>query len=384
VKRLSVTGGYRSTDNNKFGTNGTWKGTLDWSLNDWGRVRGGVQHAVRAPNISELFSPQLNNFPTFTNSDPCNTTGAIAAQFRNGPNGAQVQSLCAAQSAVAGGPAYGQPSGQANGIVGGNPNLNPEKADSFTAGFVFASPFDSDLLSRLQFSVDYWSIELEDAIDSVNAVTIVQRCYNRDNANPTFDIGNTWCQLFNRDANNGGVIQLQQLQQNQAFINTSGVDLGINWGIGMGGAGDLGFQLVATWLEKFEEQTSTADPVDDFAGAVGQVTGETNPEYKATLVTTYSRPNLQVQVVSRYIDSMIHRNVVTGGSPTTNTGVPATWYFDLAGKYEVFENFTIRLGVNNLLDQEPRLYSPNIQANTDPSLYDVLGRRYHVGLEWRM
>jgi outer membrane receptor protein involved in Fe transport len=385
LKRLSVTGGYRSTDNNKFGRDGTWKGTLDWSLNDWGRIRGGVQHAVRAPNISELFSPQLNNFPTFTNQDPCNTSGTIAGQFRNGPNGAQVAALCAAQSAVAGGVAYGQPAGQANGITGGNPDLVPEKADSFTAGFVFASPFDSDLLSRLQFSVDYWSIELEDAIDSIDAVLIVHRCYNKDNANPSFDINNEWCQLFNRDQGNGGVIELQQLQQNQAFVNTSGVDLGINWGIGMGGAGDLGFQLVATWLEKFEEQSSTADPVFDYAGAVGNVTGETNPEYKATLVTTYSRPNLQVQLTSRYIDAMIHRNVANAsGSPLTNTGVPSTWYFDLAGKYEVFENFTIRLGVNNLLDQEPRLYSPNIQANTDPSLYDVLGRRYFAGLEWRM
>ena len=65
------------------------------------RFRGGFQHAVRSPTIAELYSPQVNNFPTFTNQDPCNTTGAIAATYRNGPNGAQVRALCTAQSAVA-------------------------------------------------------------------------------------------------------------------------------------------------------------------------------------------------------------------------------------------------------------------------------------------
>jgi len=86
---------------------------------------------VRSPNISELFSPQLNNFPTFTNQDPCNTTGTIAATYRSGPNGAQVRALCAAQSVVAGGANYFQPFGQATGIIVGNPNLKPEVADSF-------------------------------------------------------------------------------------------------------------------------------------------------------------------------------------------------------------------------------------------------------------
>jgi outer membrane receptor protein involved in Fe transport len=81
---------------------------------------------------------------------------------------------------------------------------------------------------------------------------------------------------------------------------------------------------------------------------------------------------------------MVNAQTVTGGSPITNTGVPATWYFDLIGRYEVTGNLTIRAGVNNLADQKPRLYSPNVQANTDPSLYDVLGRRYYVGIDYRL
>jgi outer membrane receptor protein involved in Fe transport len=382
-QKLDLIGGVRTSDNNLFGRVETWKANLDWTITDWARFRGGVQHAVRSPNIQELFAPQLNNFPNGAGSDPCNTTGTIAAQYRNGPTGAQVQALCAAQSAAAGLGSYVQPAGQFNGITGGNPNLTPETADSFTAGFVVSSPSDAGLFERLSFSVDYWSVDVEEVIAAVGAVTIVQRCFNRDDANPTYDINNTWCEQFNRDANNGGVIELEQLSRNQSFINTSGVDLTTNWGFGLG-AGSLDFQLVATWIEKFETQTTPDDPVNDFVGSIGSVTATATPKWKGTLMTSYSLDNLQAQLAVRYIDSMIHANVVTGSSPVSNTGVPETWYLDLSGRYDLTDSVTLRLGVNNLLDQEPRLYTPNVQANTDPSTYDVLGRRYFIGVNMRM
>jgi outer membrane receptor protein involved in Fe transport len=383
IQKLDLITGIRTTDNNLFGDDQTWKANLDWTITDSIRFRGGLQHAVRSPNIQELFAPQLNNFPNGAGSDPCNTTGTIATQYRNGPDGAQVQALCAQQSAAAGLNSYVQPAGQFNGITGGNPNLTPETADSYTAGFVFESPFEGKYVERLSVSLDYWAIDVEDIIAAVGAVTIVQRCYNRDNANPTYDINNTWCQLFNRDPNNGGVIELQQLSRNQAFINTSGIDLTANWGFPVG-PGNLDFRVVGTWVEKFESQTTSDDPVNNFLGSIGATTGSATPKWKGTLLTTYSMQNLQGQLTVRFIDNMIHANVVTGSSPLSNTGVPETWYLDLSGRYDLTENVTFRVGVNNLLDQEPRLYTPNIQANTDPSTYDVLGRRYFVGFDVRM
>ncbi len=81
---------------------------------------------------------------------------------------------------------------------------------------------------------------------------------------------------------------------------------------------------------------------------------------------------------------MINAQVVTGGSPISNTGTKETWYFDLSARYNVMENFSVRLTVNNLMNQQPRLYSPNVQSNTDPSLFDVLGRRYTLGFEMKL
>ena len=374
VKSLSATVGARVSDSNISGQDSSYKLTVDWAMTDMVRFRGGAQSAVRAPNVNELFAPQLNNFPSFTNSDPCNTTGSIAATYRNGPNAAQVRALCAAQSAVAGGAAYVQPAGQATGIVGGNPGLKPEKATSFTAGFVVQPT------KNLSATIDYWSINLEEVIGAVGATTIVQRCFNRDGANPSFSPTNEWCQLFNRNANDGGVIGLKQLDRNQAFTEIAGVDIGLDYALSLQALGSLRWNLLATWNQKATSQTTSVDPVNDFVGTIGSTTGSATPTWRASLTTTYALGGLSVQLTNRYIDKMVHSNTVVGGSPVSNTGTAATWYHDLSASYAITPNLSVRAGISNLTDQQPRLYTPNIQANTDPSTFDVLGRRYFVGL----
>ena len=59
-------------------------------------------------------------------------------------------------------------------------------------------------------------------------------------------------------------------------------------------------------------------------------------------------------------------------------GTGAAVYVDTALQATIDDKFTFRLGVNNLFDRQPELYAPNVQSGTDPSLYDVIGRRYYV------
>lgn len=387
IDSFAITTGFRVSDNNNTGSNNSWKVNGDWTINDFLRARGGFQTAVRAPTVNELYAPQLNNFPAFTGQDPCDTTLPAAAWNRQGPNGAQVTALCTTQSVVAGGPSFVW-LGQANGITGGNPNLQPETAESFTIGFVAESPFTNPWLQGLYGSVDYWSIEMEDVIAAVGASTIVQRCFNRDGANPTYSPTNEWCQLFRREPSNGSVIELAQLSRNQAFTNTSGVDVVLGYGLdfndlGIANGGQLDFNWLTTWVERYETQTSVADPMNDYVGTIGTGTGSATPEWRSTLTTSYSREKLRLALTTRWIEGMKHSATVTGGSPITNKGTPTTFYLDLTGNYHLTDSITLRGGVNNLLNQEPRLYTPNIQSNTDPSTYDVLGRRYFVGVNVR-
>lgn len=389
AEEVTLTAGYRVTDNSRSGTSDSWKINGDWKVNDYLRFRGGYQKAIRSPSITELFAPVLNNFPTFTNQDPCNTSVGSTTNpeyGRAGANGAQVQALCAIQSGLAGGATFNQPSGQATGLTGGNVNLSPEESDSYTVGFVLSSPFTGNsFVESLGLTVDYWSIELDKQIGAFAATTIVQRCFNRDGANPTYDPANAWCQLFERDPSNGGVINLSQTNTNDLALETSGVDITGRWGVDLDTYGALNWNLVATWIESYKSGTTVtaSDPMYEYVGTIGSTTGSAVPEWKFTLNSTYTYDDLRLTLATRYIQNMSHANRVTGGSAASNTNVPETWYFDLNGTYNLTDYVTLRAGVNNLFDQEPRLYTPNVQANTDPSQYDVVGRAAFVGINLR-
>ncbi len=395
VENLSITAGYRTTDQSQSGSADSWKITGDWTVNDWLRFRGGVQTAIRSPSISELFAPQVPNFPSYSGQDPCNTsataamiansTGSYHPEYgRNGPNGALVQALCAAQGdGTAGGPTFQQSFGQAQALAGGNPNLSPETSDSYTVGFVLNSPIATGFINDLYLSVDYWNIEVEDAIGAFSATTIIQRCFNRDGANPTYSPTNAWCQLFDRGAGDGRVINMLQLQDNRNYIETSGVDIALGWGIDLSSLGDLDFRVVSTWVEGYGAGTtvSAADPIYEYVGTIGTGTGSAVPEWRHTVTTTWNYDALSLTGTGRFIDAMSHANLITGG---TGSGTEETWYFDLRGSFDLTSNVTLRAGVNNVFDEGPQIYSPNIQANTDPSTYDILGRRFFVGVNLRM
>jgi outer membrane receptor protein involved in Fe transport len=140
------------------------------------------------------------------------------------------------------------------------------------------------------------------------------------------------------------------------------------------------------WVEPLRDLDHRGGNVDtrDFAGTIGQVTATSNPEWRGTILTSYGWNNLSANVTNRYISAMDHGNTVTGGSPLTNTGVEAIWYTDIGAEYKLPNNIKLRAGINNVSNQQPRLYTPNVQANTDPSLYDVLGRTFFVGVGWEI
>ena len=68
---------------------------------------------------------------------------------------------------------------------------------------------------------------------------------------------------------------------------------------------------------------------------------------------------------------------------TEFTGTDSIWYFDMTGTWALNDNVEFRLGVNNVFDRDPETYAPNVQSGTDPSTYDVVGRRYFGGIKLR-
>ena len=86
---------------------------------------------------------------------------------------------------------------------------------------------------------------------------------------------------------------------------------------------------------------------------------------------------------NRYIAAMENRLNVEFPGETEFTGTDAVWYTDLAGTWAVTDNVEFKLGVNNVFNKEAESYAPNVQSGTDPSTYDVVGRRVFGGIKLR-
>ncbi|ASD26220.1 TonB-dependent receptor plug domain-containing protein [Brevundimonas diminuta] len=386
VKSLDLNLGYRVAESSTVGGLPSYKAEIDWAITDILRFRGGIQRAVRAPSIGELFAPLNVSFPqigassaTGLGGDPCDSRSS----YRIGPDAAKVAALCSAQAAAAGSPNYIYTNNQVPGFAGGNPDLDEETADSFTAGLVLTSPFASPWLSGLSASVDYYSIEIENVIGAVSAANMLQGCFNAQGQNPTYDNANSYCQLFRRDPLSGSVVGASEVNANLATLKTSGVDAQLDWRVSMADAGlpdwgDLNLNVIVGWLESRERQDVPGAPLIDRVGTVDVVTaGQFNsfPEWKSLTSLNWSRGAFGLGVRWRYVAEM--------EAFTSREVLEATHYLDLNGRWDLSESISLRATVNNVTDEEPQTWNPGAQANTDPSTYDILGRRYSIGLTAR-
>ncbi|HSN71124.1 MAG TPA: TonB-dependent receptor, partial [Steroidobacteraceae bacterium] len=308
-------------------------------------------------------------------TDPCNFDSA----FRTGPNAAPVEARCLAQGIPANVlPTYRQSNSQIDALAGGNPELEEEKADTFTFGVVW----EPDFVDRLSLSVDYYDIEVEDAISFVDPSLVVSNCFNGNGGNPNYDPNNEFCQLFGRFAATSEIADLLEVQNNIGGIRTSGIDFQADWGFDIGGAGDIGLNLVASFVNEFERQELEGEPWLDYAGTIGDDPAETIPDYKLTLTGTWGLGPVTTSLRARYIPSMDHEDTVINPNSTIE-GVDSIIYLDLSAMWQVTDEFSVRAGVINLTNEDPELYSPSVDSNTDPSTYDVIGRRYFVNARYR-
>lgn len=377
--------GYRHSDYNLAGSVDTYKVGLQWNPIDEVKFRGGVNRSIRAPNINELFLPRQENFPQYT--DPCNASGS----FRTGPNADQVRALCIAQGIPeAAVDSFSQVNPQARAFVGGNKELKPEKADGWGLGFTYQSSSASEWFSRFNVSLDYYSIEIEDVIDSLTTSSIVGRCFNQLDANPTFDPNNPYCQLFSRNPANFGVTDVVTTDLNLSAEKAEGIDMNLDWGLPLtafgasDAAGDLNFRLLWTYILSREQQETVTDPFIPREGTISQTVGSAYPKHKVNLVTTYTVADVQLRYGLQFIDGMrvVNNDALLTPSTSARPTVPSYVYHDLSARWNMNSMLGITVGVNNIFDKDPPIYTTNsqagIQSNTDPSTYDVLGRRYFV------
>ena len=392
IQNLDLTLGYRFsrsefTDGITGNTGGSddsaYKAELSWTPTDWGRVRASYQRSVRAPNFNELFGGG-GSAPQYF--DPCSVTGVQ----RTGPDATEMRALCAATGVAAPDVYVQTPGTQASITTSGNTDLDPESADTYTLGLVFNPTWTNQWLERLQGSVDYWYIDISSPILSPGVNQLIADCYNYYGNNPGYDASYSSCATIVRG---GGDIFFLSDPTNPSGLfpgvnggqqQASGIDFQVNWGFetewlgAPAWMGDVQTNLLVTHLLEWNQQELADLPVLDFAGTVsffGEGLGTSFPEWKAVWNTRWSLSNFDVDVRAQYISSMDNRADVIFPGETSFTGVDDVWYWDLSGTWHVTDQAALRLGVNNVFDKQPPEYAPNVQSGTDPSLYDVIGRR---------
>jgi outer membrane receptor protein involved in Fe transport len=376
-KELSLNGGYRYSHYSTGVNTDTFKVEVRFAPVTDIQFRGSFNRAVRAPNVQDLFAPvrvALNG-----NSDPCADGSATAAQ-------------CALTGLPVGNyPVAGNPAGQYNGLIGGNPNLTPEKSDTKTLGLVFQPTF----LRGFSATVDWFDIKVKNNISTYGQDVIINQCITT--GDPTF------CSLINRDATgslwrsaNGFV---RDLNLNVGSVKTRGIDVGVNYSTRVG-ANSLSFSLQGTYLDRFVKDTGVPGVAAyDCAGLYGLVCGTPAPEWRHKARLTYSMENgLGLSLAWRYfgdvkLDRTSANPTLSGAFSPFNEKIKAQSYFDVAATFAINDSYTFRLGVQNLLDNDPPIIGANgasavnnactavfCSGNTFPNVYDSMGRYIYAGV----
>jgi outer membrane receptor protein involved in Fe transport len=275
-------------------------------------------------------------------------------------------------------------SGQINNFIGGNPNLEPEEADTYTLGFVF-TPSNSPLTVTL----DYYDISVDNAIVQLAEQDVVDGCYSIEQ-----DASSRFCRLITRNALGGLIgpttVGVNVAVNNSALLEQKGIDLGIDYAFDLGANGVLDLNFNGNYLLDNKQQAADFTPENNCVGLVGNTCQDPDHEFRFVQTTRWSRGPMDVQLRWQYVDAVQNDSIVLAGAPASNFAVPrigSEHYFDLTGRYQLTDNLQLRAGILNLLDKEPPIvgndYGGTLQnsGNTYPATYDPLGRRFFFGIK---
>ncbi|MCF1427614.1 MAG: TonB-dependent receptor [Shewanella sp.] len=336
AEQVDLSAAIRYFDYSTFGDDFTWKLGLTWNVTEELMLRGVSSTAFRAPTINELYAGKSPDFDYVTYP------------------GAQSQALV---------------------TVGGNDMLTPEEADTLTLGMVYEPTW----LDGFSMTLDYYNIDIENAIAAVNSQYIVDLCLDPSGSGQPINTNNPICQSANIYLDPSNRVVFDNGLQNIGAETTSGYDLNFAYNFESAGF-DWRVGLDATYLEEYT--VKVLDEEIDYAGIITGGSGS-YAKWKSNLNLTMDAGDWKVNYMARYIDGMDSAACTKDPSECYAPTTPSVVYHDISGEYLLSNSVRLRAGVNNLFDKEPPYYTGNTDSNTDPYTYDTLGRYFYVGATMR-
>ena len=363
AQMLSVEAGYRFSDYSSGFSTDTYKAGLDWAPVDSLRFRASFQHAVRAPNVGELFSTQ--SIALDGSEDPC--AGILGNVDVNGdpftdddPERGETECALTGMSAAQHGSVPTNPAGQYNGLLGGNTTLEPEESDTISFGFVLRPP-----VGDLSIAVDYFDIEVTDTISSTaggNADTYINNCL--DTGDPYYcgkvhrdEFGSLWLSATNA--------YIEDQAFNLGTLRTNGVDLQTSYTLNAG-EHRFGFNLVGTYLMEYSNAPLPNAPSYDCVGFYGNTCGVPAPKWRHSFRTNWRTPwaGLDIAATWRYYGDVeterLSTNPQLAGATNANGvqhGVAGLQLPGSHGEHDVRREVHVPRGCQQPARQEPADHS---------------------------
>lgn len=361
--------GIRYSDYSTIGDVTAYKAGLNWSPADAIRIRGMYQRASRAPSLFELLENGDQDYPFY--SDPCAELDPL-----DDPDTA---AFCA-QQGITDTLNFIQNNIQVEAFEYGTTDLKEETTDTYTLGIVW----QPESIADLQVSIDYWNIKVDDYIDKLNggAQGIITACFE------TLDLNSSACYsdqlgqpLIYRDLSSEMKVNIPLV--NASKLETSGVDVQVQYGIPMdfasqrvSGLGDkLQLSFMLSWLDEYVLDGIDYQDTSGWYNIPGSF-----PEWKAVMRLAYDVGPVNVTWTTTYIDAMDNQGNIPEFEDGGYSTIPSHTYHDLGAAWAIDETFELSAGIRNLFDKKPPVYDNNIDQNTDPSTYDMVGRFYFAGI----
>jgi len=363
---LTLEAAGRYSDYSTIGSTTTWEARLNWQPIDSLRFRATVGEAIRAPNIGDLFSPPGENFANV--DDPCDMQN-----LAQGTNGRLVRIANCQALGIADPENFDSLDEQSIPLLsGGNINLTEEISDTFTVGAVWTSNFG------LNVSLDFWDIEITNAIAATAAQTVLDRCVD----DPT-GINNQFCPLVDRDAI-GNVSELRNFPLNLNVLEASGIDFELEYTFDLASYGALRSRLLGSYLDNRVDVLNSAGNVDDIAGELG------DPEYQMILGLNWLVGNWEAFSEIRYIDSqfLVEQETIFGSAQNNDPNpdiqdileTGSNVYVDLGFTYNFANGIALGFNIDNAFDEDVPLTLFGNGAGS--GIYDNIGRYYNANFVW--
>jgi iron complex outermembrane receptor protein len=356
AESLEIDGALRYSDYNTFGDTTNYKLGLRWVPVDGLMIRSTISTAFRAPSTSELFAGSSDNSPSVTDKCATNPTpfcianGVPAAGFE--PIGDQLSST-----------------------RGGNNELTPEEADTLTVGIVYSPSF----IEGLSVTVDYWDIELDNAISTIGEQLILDKCADEG----------LYCDKITRYGPDQGALygnssDIDDRNINVGSITSKGYDFNILYSVETD-IGDLSFNLDSTYYDTYDITQADGSVIQN-AGWFRRASGDGNfPEWKTNLNINLAQGDWNASWKIRYIGESLEPFDANNDRSTDLDNLSDSRTIDSQTIHDArftyyFENVSTTIGISNIFDQDPPYAATGFNDNTDPTAYSTTGRHLFVGV----